>query len=137
MAKRLLHLYNKANKDFLSSAIDILIFLYIISVSNKNMLHLISSHNRVTIEWVMNKIKDDSVLHSISLNFFILSNIRRWLLLCYLLLPNLSFDVLHRRRVLRLIGGRKLLCLPISAKTRDSWNMRRKKVKKKKELVVS
>ena len=39
LAKRLIHLYNKANKEFLSSVIDILIFLYIISVSYKNMLH--------------------------------------------------------------------------------------------------
>ena len=53
-------------------------------------------------------------------NFFIVNNVRPLIYLCYLLLPNLLFDVLHRWMVLRLTGGRKLLCLPISAKTRDS-----------------
>ena len=90
---------------------------------------------------VINKVKDVRVLLSISKraslnevilnNFFIVNNVRPLIYLCYLLLPNLLFDVLHRWMVLRLTGGRKLLCLPISAKTRDSWNMRRKKVKKK------
>ena len=75
---------------------------------------------------VINKMKDVRVLLSISLNevilnnFFIVNNVRPLIYLCYLLLPNLLFDVLHRWMVLRLTGGRKLLCLPISAKTRDS-----------------
>ena len=79
---------------------------------------------------VINKMKDVRVLLSISKraslnevilnNFFIVNNVRPLIYLCYLLLPNLLFDVLHRWMVLRLTVGRKLLCLPISAKTRDS-----------------
>ena len=79
---------------------------------------------------VINKMKDVRVLLSISKraslnevilnNFFIVNNVRPLIYLCYLLLPNLLFDVLHRWMVLRLTGGRKLLYLPISAKTRDS-----------------
>ena len=60
---------------------------------------------------VINKMKDIRVLLSISKraslnevilnNFFIVNNVRPLIYLCYLLLPNLLFDVLHRWMVLR------------------------------------
>lgn len=52
------------------------------------------------------------------INFFFVNNDEFFCV--FFLLPNLLFDILHRWRVLRLTGGRKLLYLPISASTRNS-----------------
>ena len=56
------------------------------------------------------------------INFFFVNNHEFFCV--FFLLPNLWFDILYRWRVLRLTGGCKLLYLPISASTMDSWIMR-------------
>ena len=94
----------------------------------------------------------------ILIDFSVVSNVSSWVLLCWLLLPNLVWysSSLTRHAVFvtlihlnsankveswnsldgfEMRKGCEVICLPIPASKRDSWNMRRKK--KENCIVIS